>query len=696
MSRLEKSSLTVTPDPEDLRDRVYRPSLQPLAPVFDPEGFYAADCGEAGPCYVIRDQGSEGTCTGQALAHLIDMNRYQSAVRRLGPQPTPDAIRAMALPPSVSARMLYEMARRTDASPAGDEGSSLRAVIKGFYHYGVCPEQNSPHDPKWQSVPPQDGWPYRAGDTDRTLTVDRAISARSVTLGAYYRVQPYLNDYHAAVQEAGAILVSAQIHAGWDEKKVRRSKGVIVPEGEDSGGHAFVIVGYNEQGFLVLNSWGSAWGGCHDSRGVPLRGIALWSYQDWSARVMDAWVLRLGVRAPQSFDSSVGAKGIFFDLAAVRAGSSACHNLLGHFAHLDDGFHVEQGSYASSLQSAEKTVERLRSRANAAQASGAADRPRPVVLSIPGSLLPIKEAFEAEVQRRPVIEGTGTKPALYPYTLFWCNDVVESSTEVLTRIFEEAQKKSGPGGKTLDRTIEAMTHGIGRAFWRDIKLAADTATRRDITLAERIERQKPAVAQDPPRGEPRGDAAHLIDGLASIPRIDIHLVVEGAGAILMGRYLHWLEARPAHAPLMDRFLDCVASLTLIAPTLEYDDFARDYRRLIGHLGRRDGQPRAVLWVPSKSAEARLHVGPYGKSILDLVLYGFEGAAPERRFIGMSRDRSGIMDRLKADADLAGLAVRDIPLAARSGLHRLDQHDLMLGPALQKAVLAHLVATQGKS
>ena len=52
------------------------------------------------------------------------------------------------------------------------------------------------------------------------------------------------------------------------------------------GGHAYCLVGYNETGFLVQNSWGTEWG-----KG----GFATLPYEDWLDSAYDAWVARPGV-----------------------------------------------------------------------------------------------------------------------------------------------------------------------------------------------------------------------------------------------------------------------------------------------------------------------------------------------------------------------------------------------------------------
>ena len=84
--------------------------------------------------------------------------------------------RMLGLPeqlPSVSARMLYDMARRYDEYEGEDyEGSSCRGALKGWSRHGVCLEED---------------WAYRAGGAVRPRPgwVERAIEQ---TLGVYYRI----------------------------------------------------------------------------------------------------------------------------------------------------------------------------------------------------------------------------------------------------------------------------------------------------------------------------------------------------------------------------------------------------------------------------------------------------------------------------------------------------------------------------
>lgn len=174
---LDQYPLTAVPDIPDYRDYLYQPALIRLKPYLRRPAKLE-----------ILDQGSEGACTGFALAAVINLLNQQ---RRRFYQ--------------VSPRMLYEMAKRHDEWP-GERyaGSSCHGAIKGWYAMGVCQEKD---------------WPYQPNPGE--LTITRAKRARENTLGAYYRLQHRISDFHAALNEAGAIFASAQVHAGWSKSSIR-------------------------------------------------------------------------------------------------------------------------------------------------------------------------------------------------------------------------------------------------------------------------------------------------------------------------------------------------------------------------------------------------------------------------------------------------------------------------------------------
>ncbi|HEY0588498.1 MAG TPA: C1 family peptidase, partial [Pseudoduganella sp.] len=256
--------LDARPDRLDLRDLPYRPLIDNLPPQWPrPE-----DIKQYLPSYIkaglILNQGQEGACTGFGLAATIN---YQLWIRgHMGNEVE-----------TVSPRMIYQLAKYYDEWPDEDyEGSSCRGALKGWQKHGVCGESYWPYDPKNRTGPKKD-W-----DTDATTR----------PVGIYYRIDNRsVIDMQSAISRMGAIYVSASVHQGWTDigrgstdshaglPRIRQSKEIL-------GGHAFCLVGYNEDGFIVQNSWGTDWGAS---------GFAVLGYSDWVDNGSDAWVVGLGV-----------------------------------------------------------------------------------------------------------------------------------------------------------------------------------------------------------------------------------------------------------------------------------------------------------------------------------------------------------------------------------------------------------------
>ena len=181
--------------------------------------------------------------------------------------------------------MVYALARRYDDFQGdSDEGSSLRGALKGWFYHGLLTDSD------W----PRPGRVPRAGRRPRR---GARVAARQRPLGAFYRVNAArLDDLQSAVSELSAVAAAAAIHDGWTKpvpvtrtvNGKKQSMHVITKTRTSKalGGHAFCIVGYNDVGFLVQNSWGPEWG--H-------KGFATLPYDDWLESGYDAWVARPGV-----------------------------------------------------------------------------------------------------------------------------------------------------------------------------------------------------------------------------------------------------------------------------------------------------------------------------------------------------------------------------------------------------------------
>src|SRR5688572_27058882 len=162
------------PDRVDIRDWPYQPNLEPL-----PDQLI--NCHRVPE---ILDQGNEGACTGFALAAAIN---YLLAARRINRR--------------VSARMLYDMARRYDEWPGENyEGSSARGAMKGWVAHGVCSDKSWPKE--------KQGHKY--------LTWEISDEASRTPGGAYFRVMHRnVRDMHAALNEVGILYATLMVHDGW-------------------------------------------------------------------------------------------------------------------------------------------------------------------------------------------------------------------------------------------------------------------------------------------------------------------------------------------------------------------------------------------------------------------------------------------------------------------------------------------------
>ncbi len=478
-------------DTPDSRDHFYQPSLIQLKPALGP--------GDTWP--TILDQGKEGACTGFGLAAVINMlnQKRESDIR-------------------VSARMLYNMAKKFDRWPGeAYSGSSCRGAIQGWKSMGVCSDEL---------------WPYRSEDRSY-LTIERAKNARNNTVGAYYRLKHNIADFHAALNETGVIYVSANVHSGWWPRNVRG--GRIHFRNQPQGGHAFAVVGYNEAGFLVQNSWGPGWGN---------NGLALWSYEDWQANIKDAWVVRLALPTPNIFPGVAQANGNEtgenFSLFKKRPTRG---EIAGHFVHIDDGDLHDQGRYWS------KRVD-LRQTADLVADSEDYDH---LLFYAHGGLNSIYDSARRIKAMKQVFKDN----RIYPFHFMYDTGLLEELKDILLRRHSEGGEKVAGFTDYTDKLLEKSTRPLGRALWREMKLGA----------------------KRPFSSNARGGMQTLnvfLDALAESDKPkNIHLVGHSTGAILLAWLIKALPKASENAT--------IASCSLMAPAATVDLFRKNFSPEIGKL-----------------------------------------------------------------------------------------------------------------
>lgn len=570
---LTARTLNVRRDTVDFRDLMFTPTLAEVPQSVDLEDYRKLKV-------PVLDQGREGACTGFGLATVV---HYLLRTRKR----FPDEL-------DVSPRMLYDMARRYDEwEGTSYSGSSCRGAMKGWQKHGVCSAA---------------AWPFVAGVSDtapaEALTDGRAVDAVRRPLGAYFRVNHRdIVSMHTAIAEVGVVYVSCNVHAGWD---AIGADGLIKPNPNMRGGHAFAIVAYDEDGFWFQNSWGKDWG---------RNGFGHLRYDDWLDNGTDAWVARLGVPIRLADTAATSAAGFG---TAFRSRAPAAHIVRPHIVSLDnDGVFKPSGTYGTSKADIDEIF--------------ANDMPRlmqgwsrkRLVLYAHGGLVGEEDAVGRVADYLP----TMLKNEIYPLAFVWHSDYWSTMSNIL----KDALQKRRPEGvwdgmkdfmlDRLDEMLEPVAGMLtGRKSWEEMKENATLAT----------------VGND-------GGARYVAQKIAALvqadPAIEIHVVGHSAGSIL-------------HAHLVDQLIAVhqvkIASVTLWAPACRMDLFTSHY---LPHVGGMIG--KCNLYTLTDKAEQDDHCARiYNKSLLYLVSNAFE-ADRETPLLGMAKfvEKSAAIKALIASGKL---------------------------------------------
>lgn len=639
-NKFDGNILNVRPDPPDFRDKVYQSSLQEIKSYLIPELDPPTTTGEVSYSngVAVRNQGSEGSCTGQALAAVID---FQNKKRKLDGADVPN---------NVSARMLYEEARGYDEYPDDDlPGSSIRGAIKAFYHRGVCDTALAPYFP---------------GDLDWELNVDISKDARRVTLGAYYRLRHILNDYHSALNAVQAIFCSAMLHDGWSEENVRANNGKIVRPNDNSypprGAHAFTIIGYDADGFLVLNSWGERWGNIKrgdlpgakgDAVEREMPGVAHWSYEDWQENVLDAWVLRLQAPTKKMSGFSGGYRTASDDSRASgsssrkdRLPSIPSSKIIGHYIHVDDGKLVGKKPWSNSLRTFEHTAEFLVNQDDAEEMW----RYDNILFYAHGGL----QSLEASSTQAAIWTDKFKKNGIYPIFYLWNTGIKNTTFDILERHFDRALERTGSVTGTMDRILEKLIRPVAKPLWSEMKFDANLSMQND----------------EPDMGGAWDATKILLDAARARKKnkLNVHFVGFSAGAILLAELIKRAERENYDLE------NTITTLNLWGPALTWDLFDTTYNRLARKMPKDKFSIYNLTDEDERSDGIR---GLYQKSILYLVSRALE-RQPNTQIVGMDKfwkmNRKSQNIRYVIAGKTKALNGKDGQFASTSKSHSFDQ------------------------
>ena len=572
-SVFSKLKRNVVPDSIDLRDRIYMPSVTVVpAEMLNPN--------EQIP---ILNQKETGACTGFALASVI--YHLQRRAKRSESEAT------------VSPYMLYSMARRYDefpGDPERDTGSSLRGAMKGWYKHGACAGHLWPD---YKAVPPP---------ACKDPKKDWWLDAVRRPLGAYYRVNPKsVTDMHVALNEIGALYASAVCHEGWQKEPYKPGTKPywtipMEPVTPADGAHAFAIVGYTSEGFIIHNSWDMNWG---------TNGRAVLTYNDWLENAMDCWVAQLGVVTDLHLEiaesKTLSKAGETVHLAANRELRS--HQLDPYIIDMENNGRLSNtGEFRTQLTDIRTLV--TQQLGDTRKLWGLKDsEPVDIAIYAHGGLT--SENGAADTAARWVKALYDSR--IFPIFMMWETDLW-STLKNMGQDFIEKQRTTGVVQDSLKRwwnqRLEKMLAAPGTAIWGEMKANADAISRNDdaggILLYQ--ECMKSPWFQDP-------------------SKVRLHLIGHSAGAIVQSSIVERLTKRGW----------TFETVNFMAPAIRSDVFEKQVIPAI-RSGRvkRYNQFHLADDVEQKDPTCHPILG-YSRSLLYLVSQSFE-KGQVTKILGMER------------------------------------------------------------
>ncbi len=520
----EDKLLDARPDRLDIRDREYRPVLRSLPQQWPLQ----SDLDKLLPGYsksgLILDQKQDGACTGFGLASVINYLIWLDEVHKHAKVEPLKSLKNR----QVSPKMLYNMARLYDEWDGEDyEGSSCRGAMKGWHRHGVASREAWTDENKRSKH-----WPTEAVKNP---------------LGAYYRInKDSVTDMQSAIREVGAIYCSAGIHKGWWVRCSSQLQ-IIKQVGNIVGAHAFAIVGYNSDGFIIQNSWGSHWG--H-------QGFAVLSYADWVENGSDAWVAALGVSIKNASPLTFSNESLqnASEKNVQQASSSIKKALSYPYKNPEVAPWSEEQAYMHTLVIANDGRPR-RTIVSAEDADESAkiicydnierwlkktSGVKKIVVYAHGGLNSEQDSIDRIRVMAPYFKANG----IYPLFISWKTGFMETLKNQLgdhiNRVFRVSSAQRATGfmdslAESIDRAIEVFARQIlVRGLWSEMKENAGDASDR-------------AVRGYPQHGRTQPGAMVILSRelkkLQTKYDIEIHIVGHSAGSILLGYWLKELQKR---------------------------------------------------------------------------------------------------------------------------------------------------------
>lgn len=189
----------------------------------------------------IYDQGDLGSCTGNAIAYIVQYDLFKNKNVLFTP----------------SRLFIYYNERKLENTIYEDSGATIRNGIKTINVNGVCDECLWQYDTtKFTHQPSNNA--YEQSQLCKSLS--------------YFRVEQTMNDIKDALNNNFPIAYGFMIYESFETGTVKKDGLMDFPDISKEkclGGHAVVCIGYDDTitfknqtkgGFIIRNSWGNKWG----------------------------------------------------------------------------------------------------------------------------------------------------------------------------------------------------------------------------------------------------------------------------------------------------------------------------------------------------------------------------------------------------------------------------------------------------
>ena len=185
----------------------------------------------------VRNQGSQGTCYAQSAACMKECQE----------------VKDRGFSGYFSPQFLYNhRCNLYDDDTTNDDGMYGRDVMKLLQKVGICEEND---------------YPYNTIETADQINPELYEKAKRNVIQYYAKVNT-MYDLKHSLYKNGPCLIGMPVFNYGHQLWIRNEFDTFL------GGHAMTIVGYNQYGFIIRNSWGELWGD---------NGYSLYKYEDWGS-----------------------------------------------------------------------------------------------------------------------------------------------------------------------------------------------------------------------------------------------------------------------------------------------------------------------------------------------------------------------------------------------------------------------------